>query len=364
MPSPSAYVPILKGKKGEIDALSELTGSLLDVVVPFFDVPRHTQSARAGKDLAAHLKKFAKDVGGAWESGPVYVDLFDIPLHRRLSTGAHPVPVLFEELATHGVEAIPVTGLDRDADYNMAVKEVCAIANRGVCIRLQKDDIEVPEDMIDEIAELLSEIAIPIDSVHFVLDLRSIRTLDVSVGEGMILESLHFLQRLGRPKTIVLAASNMPQSLSEDVATNSVGYIERKEVSLWNRVAARLGNVNPPLAFGDYATVHPDYADLDPRLIANTMGPSIRYTVANNWLVLRGGRFQGHPDGYGQYFTLAAILVGMAEFLGRNFSFGSSEIDDKASRHGGTGNPGTWVKIAVNHHLVYVCKAVANGGLS
>jgi hypothetical protein len=357
------YVPVLKGKAGELDALSNLSVSAKENITPLIDVPRHVDNKNKGKSFQRHIDDFVKKISSSW-SGNICVDLFDIPLSRRLDDGSHPVEYLFERLAGGEVNSISVTGLDRDDDYNKAIKEISDKYESGVCVRLQVDDLEVPEDALDELDDMLGFFNLSIEEIDLVLDLRSIRTLDVDVAVDIVSSSLDELSSAGTPRTISLTASSIPQSLSEDVNTNSEGLVERKEVLIWNKILQKYSTHPLMPAFGDYTTVHPDYVDLDMRIISNRMGPSIRYTSIGNWYVIRGSSFRSHPKGYKQYYDLAKQLVSSSYFMGEDYSYGDSIMYEKSQDVGGTGNPGTWVKLSVNHHMTYISECMSSGNLS
>ena len=110
--------------------------------------------------------------------------------------------------------------------------------------------------------------------------------------------------------------------------------------------------INP--IFSDYTVIHPEYTDINPRLYANTMGPSIRYTTDTCWFVTRGKSFQKHPEGYKQYHRLAKDVVDRPDFKGSNYSYGDKYIDDKANKMGGPGTPWLWLLAGVNHHISHI----------
>jgi hypothetical protein len=79
---------------------------------------------------------------------------------------------------------------------------------------------------------------------------------------------------------------------------------------------------------------------------------SVRYTANGSWLVLKGRNLRDY--GYEQFHDVCRELVGMAEYSGRDFSWGDGYIDDCANEIVGTGNLTTWRKVGTSHHIAFV----------
>jgi hypothetical protein len=147
------YVPILKGKDGEFEALANLRGDARHRLTPLIEVPR------SKKSLAKQLSDIAHNIISAWGvQRSLFMDLFSIQLNERISDGSHPLTYLFQCLRTaiHPVYAIPTTGLERDDAYNKAVAKIISEEQRGVCIRLLDDDIDDARELIDQLNDFIS----------------------------------------------------------------------------------------------------------------------------------------------------------------------------------------------------------------
>lgn len=344
------YVPILKGKAGEFAALAELPPALRDRITPLVDIPR-VPIANRDKPLDAHLDKTLKGIARGWGTGQsIFVDLFDIDLGARATGGVHPVSYVFRKLHEIGFDAIPVIGLDRDRAYEDAVRVAAARVEASV-LRLLPEDLEAAGTLLASVDRMLASIKTERAATHLVLDLRSVRDRDVSYYVGIVARAVRALAGAAEYASVILAGSSVPQSLAEDVGADSMGRIPRKELAVWRRLRATPG-VGRRLTFGDYGVVHPDNLDLDPRAI--TLAASIRYTSNDDMVILRGKSFKSHPDGYGQYYDLAKLLVSLPDFRGAKFSWGDQRVAACAARSGKTGSKTTWVTIATSHHLAQV----------
>jgi hypothetical protein len=344
------YVPILKAKAGEFDALKKMTDEVKGRVAPLMDLTSMPKAAEA-KGLQAHLEKAVDGIEEAWGTSEIiFVDAFDIDLSARLANGSHPVGFVFEELHKRGVQAVPTVGLDRDAAYEKAVAQA-AVSIKTVVVRLLVDDLQDARNLADKLKNLIARVGLGVPHVHLLLDLRSLRNADVAHHLEVVRRAIIKLPDADKYASLIVAGSTTPQSLSEEVKADSIGRIPRQELELWKRLRAEPGAANRVL-FGDYGVVHPDNIELNLQTI--TLAASIRYTANDAIIIARGRSFKAHPQGYKQYHGLSAKIVRLPEFRGSGFSWGDTRLADCAMKKCGPGNKTSWVSIATSHHLALV----------
>lgn len=106
------------------------------------------------------------------------------------------------------------------------------------------------------------------------------------------------------------------------------------------------------LCFGDYAIAYPIYAP------APFLGSaSIRYTITDDWLIVRGRSLKGPVHGgFGQFQQLCGQLVANPAYSGPTFSWGDEYIDQCGRGQVGTGNLTTWRSVGTNHHITFVAR--------
>lgn len=348
------YVPILKGRMGEFRAL-ELAPELRDHMTPLVDIPRVPVADRH-KPLDHHLDKTVTGIAKGWGvRREILVDLFDIDLAERTTTGDHPVTYVFRELHSRKIDAVPVIGFDRDGAYEDAVRDAAARVG-GVVIRLLPDDLASPTTLANSIDSMLASVAIERPRARLILDLRSLRDMDVSHYVAVVLRALRALPHADAYASVVVSGSSVPQSLGEDVAASSMGRIPRKELELWRRIRLTPG-LPCRATFGDYGVVHPDNLDIDPKKL--TLAADIRYTAQQDMLVVKGKSFKSHPLGYKQYHDLAKLLISLPDYRGHSFSWGDRRVADCARQRCGPGGKTTWVTVATSHHLAVVVEQLA-----
>jgi len=356
------YVPVLKGKMGEFRALSHLPSQIRAKLTPFFDVPRPEYDWRSRFD--EYLLNKAVHIHKSWGiAGTLFIDYFDLELTLRVSSGQHYVQFSFDGLRNFGVQAIPVTGLDRDDDYNSAVAQTIAMDKRGVAIRLQKEDIEAPSLTQTAIKDLLADLSVQEKDVHLVMDFRELYRNDLA---QKIDDAIKFLTNFGdlkKWKTLSLAASGFPENMGA-VQKNSSQLIPRTELDLWEQVLAeaKRRNLIKFPAFSDYGICHPDILDFD-----LSMNPSanIRYTLLRNWLIVKGAGLKKKINGrtsrdYSQFFELAEQLRSSRSYCGQEYSYGDWYIYNCRRGVEGPGHLPKWREVGTNHHLTLVAAQIAN----
>jgi len=107
-------------------------------------------------------------------------------------------------------------------------------------------------------------------------------------------------------------------------------------------------------AFGDYAIAHPA---LPPEGQATILA-QLRYAAADSWIIWKGRN--AIKEGYDQFYAICQNLIGRQEYRGADFSWGDSEIAQKAANAGSPGNAETWRRIGTNHHIETVLDQISN----
>lgn len=358
------YIPILKGKEGELRALYYLDPSIKKNLTPLIDVPRRKidPSTRKPKgDLESHLFKKIQLIAGNWgRKYPIFIDLFDINPGYRTSTGEHYVDYLFKRLQEIKFQAIPTTGTDRDEDYQKSISNIINPNNREICIRLLDDDIESPIETYHTLKSLLKTLKITEEIVHLLLDFR-----DISIGEEQdsINKAINFLRALPNInawKSMIISSSGFPQTLG-GVTPNSKKKIPRTELKLRRLLLNQRANLPRIPIYSDYGICHPDHLDFNPR--THKRSAAIRYTTEEDWLIIKGMNLEKEP-GQKQFLKLAKELCSHVDYYGPSFSHGDKFIEDCANNTRKSGSLTTWRMVGTSHHLTLVVEQLANPALT
>jgi hypothetical protein len=353
------YVPILKGKNGEFGALQTLTPSVRTALTPLVEVPPVDWDyiqVRPKKTIDQHLKNMGQKIEHAWgRKSRLFVDLPAwIPETERMSDGEHPLHFVFRSLRARHVDALPVVGLLRHNEYMQACRDILRQDNRGVCVRMRREDFEDFDDVGGTVGAVLGKVEAEIQNADLVFDLGSLTPDERNPDARAVIRLINQLPKLSQWQTFTLTATSFPQSLIGLPPSDS-SWIPRQEWTLWRNIVCSGDQLARNPTFGDYAISHTEPPEVDPRIMRPSA--SIRYTCETAWLVLKGRNLRDY--GFAQFHEVCRDLVQRTEYSGRQFSWGDEYIDDCAAERVGTGNLTTWRKVGTSHHLAFVADQIA-----
>lgn len=349
------YVPFLKMKQNEIGAICELKKDIRDGITPFFDIPRPKENTLA--EIAERLRIAKKQADMNLSGVTFYLDNFDIDDTISLD-GRYQYETILDLFSAHHI--IPVVGLNRDPRHNMAAIEFSNRTNKKIVLRLTAQDIESYRISKFEIDSIYSELSKQnIDYVDVVFDFRVITT-DPAVLGASALKFLTYLEADHFANKIIIAGSSIPASVRDLLKTKEYTHIVRRECWLWEYIKKNNTLSGRNLVFGDYGLVSPDYTDmeLDFAMIQNIAAPKAFYTFQDSYFLVRGGAFKTHPDKYGQYFSIADLIVGQKFFRPYTYSYGEKYIIDRCAKAKiklkKAGSPGSWLKATLTTHITFI----------
>jgi T4 beta protein len=171
---PRYYVPFLKAKEGEFNALAEVDALERDHLTPLLEIG----PAKVDPKTGAEIETISEAVDGlvarivkSWgKIDECFVDLPNFRPSGRLDDGTHPVTDIFTQARLAELIAIPVTGLDRDTDYQRAVADAVVAGRKGVAMRLRRDDLIELGGLSDRLKALCSELGVEDTDVDLILD--------------------------------------------------------------------------------------------------------------------------------------------------------------------------------------------------
>lgn len=342
------YVPVLKAKEGELKALDVTSSKAKDNMTPLLEIvkiPWDYKKNAYSKTIEGHLTPLAKKINKVWQKRNIFIDSPFMDGDTRMSDGiTHHFSFLFDEFRILGLNAIPVTGLRRHADYKDSVRDISATDSKGICLRLHNIDFTNPnlKNLID--ADL-AFYGLKTTEIDLVIDLASIYNgaddlLSISLST-VINTKIPYINKW---RTLTICATAFPQNLA-GFSGGSISRCDRVEWSMWLRLLSNNLKRNP--SFGDYSISHPDMLDMNPLLM--TMSASIRYTADDEWIIVKGMSVKSR--GFAQYHALSSQLIALPEYCGSTYSWGDDYINQCAAVTVSTGNATTWRQVGNNHHF-------------
>ncbi len=344
------YVPFLKAKRGELNAMGELAPNVKQAICPFFDFARKKANydsetyADTAQSIATSLEKH-------WGAdAEFYFDDFDI--NQKLTVGGeHRYAYVLRSLQK--LQVVPVVGLGRTS-HNAAVAQLKSngkIASDTVAFRALREDFEDFDSSEDEIGYDLADVLNEFAAIDLILDCRVCTGLNVFETAQQIARFSKKFSDTYNVRRVIVTGSSIPPSTRDVVDTNSSCTLPRREVAIISR-ARDLSDVD--VVAGDYTTVSPFYSDvdLDPRIMQKVMTARLAYTVKGFHYFIRGSSVGVY--GYEQYFGLARTLCGQNFFRGPTYSLGDRYLDEKSRRVGKNCTPGGVIKPSVVAHITYM----------
>lgn len=343
------YVPCLRWKQGEYLAVQQLPSAAKKIITPMIEIPEigyDFETRTTKKSVDDHLLLQAKRIKKKWGIGPCFVDLKHISMDQRMVDGTHPVNYVFSELRKENCKGIATTDLERDQDYQQAIKQAIHEDNQGICLRITLEQAAT-EDIEEEIRVLLTEIDSSKSECDLVLDYGAPNFVPLDGFCKVVKGIIGRLPNLAKWRTFTLLGTSFPRSMAEVRRGNE--FLKRYEWILYQKLVKGLSTDGVRLpTFGDYAISHPDVPNLDWRLVSPAA--SIRYTANNAWYIVKGQSVRKKK--FEQYREHCRKVIASPYYCGPDFSAGDKYIADCAAGTGSTGSLSTWRKVGTNHHLV------------
>jgi len=374
------YVPILKWKRAEMNALKmikkenkEYITPLVQLVMPSVYLYKKENGKNVRKSseemLAEKVTKFKKnkinkipeEILQSWGTTPIFLDVS--LLYDDQSTTELKVNSLKEIILNgteNGLNLIPVIHLDDDLQIR---KMACLLAkkfNSGLCLRLVYPNLIDMRQLDKNITELITQEELNINDMDLLVDIK-----EIDDNDQKYINYLNVSQKIPgilEWRTFIFASGSFLKDLS-NCKRDEEKNVPRLDWINWLGLIDKNLKRNP--TFADYTVQHPIYEESSQFFHPSA---SIKYTLEDEWLIMKGRRQE-----YDNYLAHAAVLVRDERFYGKDFSDGDRYILEKAEhfqkymiekkkRHdiGKTGNPATWLQAFINHHITLVAHQIAN----
>jgi len=362
------YVPILRWKQAEKFALHRLSVNAKRNMTPTIEItpasfllraraktgkenPESDQLfvANAAPDPGSVLRHHAKEVLRFWGNSEFFLELGHLEGTVPLINGKTHALTFFGDLArSFRLKMIPVTGLSRPDEYQSAVADSFKRDGNGLCLRVTVSE--------------LNDGRFASDVAHCVRLLgASLSTSDLLIDYGVfdpdapgIKELLAKVPDVRNWRSLIVACGAFPKDLQG--FKPGTHKIARSDWTAWVNGLRDCNGLRWP-AFSDYTIQYGKY--VEPVDNANPSA-SIRYTLADEWLIMRGeGIFNEDGPGRAQWNAHAVLLAERDEFYGADFCDGDAYIATMSHEQKKHGSPMTWIRAGLNHHMSVVLKEIA-----
>lgn len=344
------YVPLLKWKQGEQNALKNLSDGVKCKISPILELVK-IPKRKYPPSTKEYIEENINSILSSWGVEQVYIDLYDFDEDACLDDGTHFMSYLFDRLVANDVNAIPVVSSTRSNLFKSSIKNICNKYKTGICIRLQEEDFGDSQAIIKKI---MNDNNVRFSDTSLVLDFKEIHQDKINLNILAIKTLIEQINKLGMFYRVIFCGTGFPTSLSH-IKRNTVGKIPRNEWVLWEKLYNNSSALPILPEYGDYNITNPDMIEFDP--VRMHIGGKIKYTYENDILIFKGSSFR--RDGSHQMHQIASRVVKSSCFMGKDFSWGDEYIYNCSKETVTCGNPTTWVTVGVNHHITYVIKQLS-----
>lgn len=357
-PKNAFYVPCLRWRQAEYQALLALSDKAKASIVPMVTIPDLEFDFEDGvpkKTVGEHVGPFPKRFKDKWKTWKAWVDA-DLKIQEQVMPDGRPVfTYVFDELRTFKANAIPVTSLDCKPSVVAHVAVIVAADKKGVGIRARIEHL-MKASFAANLDALLNSLKVTPEQSDLIIDLGTPNYEPYTAFAAALAFAVSKIPNLAGYRNFILVGCAFPSTLSEIASPG--GFIERHDWKFYVELLAKLPKGMRPPMFGDYATVNPAFvAKMDMRKI-NPAG-KIVYATKDRWFVRKGGAFRGNET---QMHGLCDDVVKSGVFSGPSFSAGDDYIDKCAKKTVGPSNQTRWKSVGINHHIMQVIGEVASLG--
>ena len=350
------YVPSLRWRMAEYQALMQLTPRVKDRVVPLItlpDVEFDFETWQPKKTVHEHILPFPKRFWNKWRRRPAWVTLSDNIAAGHMNDGAHVLDYIFDQLHAFNSRAIPAIPLAADMNTVVAAGRAIARDQLGMGIILCLEDL-----MVSNSRRKVDALTVSAGTTHnatdLIIDLRAPNFKPYAVFASLLTAAMGRLGDLHVFRNLILLSTAIPDTFA-GVALGT-DRISRRDWAFYFALLAALPSEMRRPIYGDYAIVHPDFVARDMRMI-KPRGKVI-YATTENWVTRKGRAFRGNEA---QMQEHCQEIIGDAAFAfkGSTFSYGDDYIDKCANGQAGASNLTRWKGVGINHHITLVVQDLA-----
>ncbi|OQM47501.1 hypothetical protein B6A27_00185 [Anoxybacillus sp. UARK-01] len=327
------YVPIMKFKQGEKDALYQLPTELKEKVVPLFEIT---------PDVIQKEKSLG--ISQIWE----YPYFFDISPEYYNELSDEEYLGLLAKCQGHLVPVIKLT------DSLEKVDAIIGKAQNGVAIRIYLEEI-----LDDNFQNLFSDLThkLNINETDLIIDAQFVEPVQINIKSTLMKETLNRINKIPEFRTVIVASNSFPQTLS-NYEKHTLVSIPRSESKFFEKVKKSFEEKGIKIVYSDYGVNHWTYFEYVPGMQVTF---NIRYTYNDDFIIYRGDSNKRGGFSFAKVQEACHTLVNSSCFLGQNYSWADQEIYEKAI--GAVAKPGnatTWRALGTNHHIVFILNHLSN----
>ncbi len=354
--APDTYVPSLRWRQGEYQALLRLSDKAKSRVVPFIVIPEIEFDFDAGvlkKNVQDHVEPFPKRFKDKWGVWPAWIDVHPKIHTQLMDNGKLPIAHVFDELRSLGNNAVPVTSLDSNSAINAVIAAIVKTDGRGIGIRARIEHI-MKSGCKAAIDGLMKKTGVDPKQTDLILDLGAPNYEPYADFADGLIAAMNPFGDLSAFRSYIVMGTAFPKSIA---LGKPGGDLPRHDWLFYQTLRDKLDEKSRVPTYGDYTIVNPEFTPLDMRRIKPP--GKVVYTEAKTWYVRKGGAFR---DNRAQMHDHCDYILTSGKFRGATFSEGDAFIKQCANKTVNPSNPTRWKEVAISHHIMQVLEDVSKLG--
>ena len=331
------YVPILRWKRGEQQAIVQLNSKIRNQIMPLIEIP-YTESART--KMKSSIDTILEDMPFYFYLAPEWYEDVDEGYYQQEAIQDKYLEVF---ISLENKNAVPVFDLS-NIDYLKIPEE---IKNKAIAIRIQNDEFFLIENIFPRL-KLIPE------NTDIIIDLKHIDSDDLFSKISVIKAVMVDINRISDFRSIIISGGSFPQNLTS-LQPNKIYTYPRREVDFYVKSKDLSEKFKFNYIYSDYGP-----SDLAPVEFVVGMVPNfkIRYTTNNEWLYIRGISIKKGGLDLNEVSSCCKTLVDSNYYSGQDYSWGDKKIYDIAFEKCNAGNLTSWVSYCFNHHITLISNQI------
>ena len=353
------YVPSLRWRMGEYQALFRLTDTAKSRIVPYITIPEieyDFESRRLKKTIQKHVEPFAERYKAKWYQRPSWISVHPSIMDNKMNDRQDILSYVFDELRPFKATAIPAISLQTNLTIATSVRSILDIDRRGVGISIRLEDL-MKQKPRESIEKLISFVGGSLPETDLIIDLGAPNFAQHRLFTNSLIKALLQLGNLHDFRNFILMGTAFPKTFTD--IGKGADQIPRNDWHFYRNLLSEMPSYMRRPNFGDYTIVHPEFKAIDMRIVKPA--GKIIYTTSDNWEVRKGDSFRGNPQ---QMHDHCASIVASGVFKGSNYSNGDEYIAKCANREKGPSNQTRWKNVGINHHMTQVLDDLAMLGVA
>ncbi|WP_457301929.1 beta family protein, partial [Phyllobacterium sp. P5_D12] len=274
------YVPSVRWRQGEYQALFRLSDQAKSFVVPFILIPEPEydfEEAQPKKTVQEQVQTFPKRFQQKWGQRPAWIDVHANIATTPMLDGRMPMSFVFDGLRNDGASAVPVTSLDAPANVNALVAGIAAKDKLGVAIRVRLEHV-MKSNFDARLKTLVTLLGLSSNQVDLIIDLGAPNFQPYDDFADALIAAMENVSDLEIYRSLVVIGSGFPQILA---INKPGGHLPRHDWIFYKTLRSKLLGAGRIPTFGDYTIVHPEFSAQDMRLLKPA--GKLVYTAGDTW---------------------------------------------------------------------------------